>query len=401
LEGKFVYVDAKSSSSLGYSSLELLGKSYFEYIHVDDLDKIEDSFGKLNQCGEIQAPMYRLMTKGRQWLWVQPRLYLQYHQWSRKAESINVTHYVVTYQDVLAHLQKEKKSKERERAEMKVYDAAKAHQLAAVNAAASAVKFEIKDMQLPAITIDPSGDASGVKIPKFGDEEQETDIEKVREEARQKETRYLEIISHYEEELKKYKEELSIYQRREEESKGIKDNILEKVKQNDPDAKSSQAPPSTQAPQTQPTSTSVTAAQVQQLHRQQQQQQSTPQQHTTPPQQTQQVPTSQIPPQSVVQSGLPNAVPNGVNQAARQQFIRPNQGIRQSQYEHALNQMRNSVFTNPLANLGIPMPNLNSFTGQIPIPQLNLPRMSVPPHSSAADMNYSHVQNQPDNQRPA
>ena len=46
LEGKFVYVDAKSSSSLGYSSLELLGKSYFEYIHVDDLDKIEDSFGK-------------------------------------------------------------------------------------------------------------------------------------------------------------------------------------------------------------------------------------------------------------------------------------------------------------------------------------------------------------------
>ena len=127
------------------------------------------------------------MTKGRQWLWVQPRLYLQYHQWSRKAESINVTHYVVTYQDVLAHLQKEKKSKERERAEMKVYDAAKgnlpaknlkftpfsAHQLAAVNAAASAVKFEIKDMQLPAITIDPSGDASGVRIPKFGDEEQE------------------------------------------------------------------------------------------------------------------------------------------------------------------------------------------------------------------------------------
>ena len=52
----------------------------------------------MNQCGEVQAQMYRLMTKGRQWIWVQPRLYLQYHQWSRKAESINVTHYVVTYQ---------------------------------------------------------------------------------------------------------------------------------------------------------------------------------------------------------------------------------------------------------------------------------------------------------------
>lgn len=71
---------------------------------------------------------------------------------------------------------------------MKVYDAAKgkkqysqnkpyiiiilAHQLAAVNAAA-AVKFEVKDMQLPAITIDPSGDASGVRIPKFGDTEEQ------------------------------------------------------------------------------------------------------------------------------------------------------------------------------------------------------------------------------------
>ena len=42
------------------------------------------------------------------------------------------------------------------------------------------------------------------------------DIEKVREEARQKENRYLEIISQYEEQLKKYKEELHIYQRREE-----------------------------------------------------------------------------------------------------------------------------------------------------------------------------------------
>lgn len=53
-----------------------------------------------------------------------------------------------------------------------------------------------------------------------------SDIEKVREEARQKESRYLEIISHYEEELKKYKEELNIYQRREEETKGAKENIL-------------------------------------------------------------------------------------------------------------------------------------------------------------------------------
>ena len=46
LEGKFVHVEGKTAASLGYSSLELLGKSYFELVHVDDLQKIEDSFGK-------------------------------------------------------------------------------------------------------------------------------------------------------------------------------------------------------------------------------------------------------------------------------------------------------------------------------------------------------------------
>ena len=43
--------------------------------------------------------------------------------------------------DVLTQMSKDKKMRERERAEMKVLDAAKANQIAALNAA---VKFEIK-----------------------------------------------------------------------------------------------------------------------------------------------------------------------------------------------------------------------------------------------------------------
>ena len=46
LEGKFVHIEGKTSSSLGYSSLELLGKSYFELVHHEDLEKINESFGK-------------------------------------------------------------------------------------------------------------------------------------------------------------------------------------------------------------------------------------------------------------------------------------------------------------------------------------------------------------------
>ena len=67
LEGKFVHVEGKSCSALGYSSLELLGKSYFDLVHVDDLQKIEESFGKLLQCGELQAPLYRKDLKIFKW----------------------------------------------------------------------------------------------------------------------------------------------------------------------------------------------------------------------------------------------------------------------------------------------------------------------------------------------
>ena len=48
---------------------------------------------------------------------------------------------IIKNSDVLTQMSKDKKMRERERAEMKVLDAAKANQIAALNAA---VKFEIK-----------------------------------------------------------------------------------------------------------------------------------------------------------------------------------------------------------------------------------------------------------------
>ena len=145
------------------------------------------------QCGELQAPLYRLMTKGRQWLWVQPRLYVQYHQWSRKAESINVTHFVVTYQDVLAHLSKERKRRERERQEMELAESKTVSTSSAVQN--GQIKFEIKDMQLPAITIDSVGEK--VSIPKIGEESNETpeeQLKKIQDESKEKESRYVFLV---------------------------------------------------------------------------------------------------------------------------------------------------------------------------------------------------------------
>ena len=92
--------------------------------------------------------------------------------------------------------------------------------------------------------------------------------------------------------------------------------FLEKVKQNDPDMKVRPAPtPQPVAQHSIPVQGAPTSQ-----HQQHRQQLPTPNM------------ANQIQPQ------LPNVTPN----QRPQQFIRPpNQGIRQSQYEHALNQMRN------------------------------------------------------------
>ena len=97
----------------------------------------------------------------------------------------------------------------------------------------------------------------------------------------------------------------------------FKNDYSEKVKQNDPDMKVRPPPtPQPVAQQTVPIQ-GIPASQHQQ-HRQQ-------------------LPTPNMATQ--IQPQLPNVTM--ANQRP-QQFIRPpNQGIRQSQYEHALNQMRN------------------------------------------------------------
>ena len=58
---------------------------------------------------------------------------------------------------------------------MKVIDAAKANQIAAINAA---VKFELKDMQLPAITIEGKENEK-VKIPRLGEEALDSELSKL------------------------------------------------------------------------------------------------------------------------------------------------------------------------------------------------------------------------------
>ena len=47
------------------------------------------------QTGEGKSCYYRFMTKGHQWIWLQSRYYITYHQWNSKPEFVVCTNIVV------------------------------------------------------------------------------------------------------------------------------------------------------------------------------------------------------------------------------------------------------------------------------------------------------------------
>lgn len=57
--------------------------------------------------GEGTSCFYRFLTKGQQWIWLQTRFYISYHQWNSKPEFIVCTHRVVSYIDVMNQFKKE------------------------------------------------------------------------------------------------------------------------------------------------------------------------------------------------------------------------------------------------------------------------------------------------------
>lgn len=55
------------------------------------------------QKGEGTSCYYRFLTKGQQWIWMQTRFYITYHQWNSKPEFVVCTHRVVSFADVIRH----------------------------------------------------------------------------------------------------------------------------------------------------------------------------------------------------------------------------------------------------------------------------------------------------------
>ncbi|CAH0390848.1 unnamed protein product [Bemisia tabaci] len=107
LEWKFLFLDHRAPPIIGYLPFEVLGTSGYDYYHVDDLDKVVLCHEALMQKGEGTSCFYRFLTKGQQWIWLQTRFYITYHQWTSKPEFIVCTHQVVSYLNVMKQMRRQ------------------------------------------------------------------------------------------------------------------------------------------------------------------------------------------------------------------------------------------------------------------------------------------------------
>ena len=99
LEWKFLFLDHRASSLIGYMPFEVLGTSGYDYYHWDDLPDIVSSHAQLMETGKGTTDKYRFLTKGQQWIWLRTRSYITYHQWNSKPEFIVCTHTIIGYNE--------------------------------------------------------------------------------------------------------------------------------------------------------------------------------------------------------------------------------------------------------------------------------------------------------------
>lgn len=90
LKWRFLWVDDRAPSIIGYLPFEVLGTSGYDYYHWDDLDRLVISHEGLMRDGQASSGPYRFLTKGQQWIWLQTKYCIilkpQYYIQQRKKQ---------------------------------------------------------------------------------------------------------------------------------------------------------------------------------------------------------------------------------------------------------------------------------------------------------------------------
>lgn len=95
------FVNKRATEIIGYSPIEIIGTCSYDYCHLDDLEKLIDCHKKLLQNGAVPLIAYRFRTKGHQWLWIQSRFQILYHQTAMKPYAIMAFNHVISLNEVV------------------------------------------------------------------------------------------------------------------------------------------------------------------------------------------------------------------------------------------------------------------------------------------------------------
>ncbi|CAF1307900.1 unnamed protein product [Adineta steineri] len=96
-QGKFVYIDSKARQILGYSPFEIIGHTYFDFVHPDDLAVIVRAYKLWKENGNGKSEPYRFLTKDEQWILLQTSSQAHMNTWTGKVESYICTTHIIEW----------------------------------------------------------------------------------------------------------------------------------------------------------------------------------------------------------------------------------------------------------------------------------------------------------------
>jgi len=100
MDWKYIYIDHRAPSIIGFLPFEILGTSVYEYCGPEDVFNISRYHNFLICVGKVTTCYYRHLTKGQSWVWLRSSAYVSYNQWNSKPESITCTAKVVSFDEV-------------------------------------------------------------------------------------------------------------------------------------------------------------------------------------------------------------------------------------------------------------------------------------------------------------